>query len=109
MRPLLEFRDVLAETTDPDKKSNYRNFKRRTGKVSYARDDLQDDSEENRVKKHVPGPYWMSYRREWLESLLNIQKLMQDEGRDEVLITESELHEIRREWLLDPNEPDWED
>ena len=34
---------------------------------------------------------------------------MQDEGRGEALITESELHEIRREWLLDPNEPDWED
>ncbi|MFA0677634.1 DNA phosphorothioation system sulfurtransferase DndC, partial [Vibrio sp. 10N.222.51.A6] len=34
MSPLLEFRDMLAETGIPKNKDEYRNFKRRTGKVT---------------------------------------------------------------------------
>lgn len=33
MQPLLEFRDMLAETNVPSNKDEFRNFKRRTGKV----------------------------------------------------------------------------
>ena len=44
--------------------SEFRNHRRRTGKVSFARGGIQDDGEGNRVRKHVPGPYWMRYRRE---------------------------------------------
>ena len=51
----------------------------------------------------------MRYRREWLERLLGLQRDLRDTGHDLELITEDELHRIRREWLIDPNEPDWED
>jgi len=109
MRPLLDFRNMLAETTKPERKTEFRNFRRRTGKVSFARGDTQDDGEGNRVRKHVPGPYWMHYRRQWLEHLLELQRDLSKGGHDLELITVDELHEIRHEWLNDPNEPDWED
>lgn len=109
MRPLLDFRNILAETTKPERKAEFRNSRRRTGKVSFARGDIQDDGDGTRVRKHVPGPYWMRYRRKWLERLLELQRDLQKGGHDLELITVDELHEIRREWMNDPNEPDWED
>lgn len=109
MRPLLDFRNLLSETTAPEKKNEYRNFKRRTGKVTYARGDLQEDSNEQKVRKHIPGPYWIKYRMEWLEKLLRIEKDLRDQGHDIELITRDELHHIRSEWINDPNEPDWGD
>ena len=109
MRPLLEFRNMLSETSKPERKNEFRNYRRRTGKVSFARGNIQDDSDETRVRKHVPGPYWMRFRREWLEHLLVLQRDLQANGHDIELITESELHQVRREWLNDPNEPDWAD
>ena len=109
MRPLLEFRNLLAETTQPARKTEFRNYRRRTGKVSFARGGIQDDGDGNRVRKHVPGPYWMRYRRKWLEHLLTLQRDLHAAGRDVELISEDELHHIRREWLNDPNEPDWAD
>lgn len=109
MRPLLDFRNLLAETTKPECKSEFRNFRRRTGKVSFARGDIQDDSESTKARKFVPGPYWMRYRRRWLEHLLGLQRDLAAAGRNIELVSEDELHRIRREWLNDPNEPDWED
>ena len=109
MRPLLDFRNMLAETTKPERKEQYRNYRRRTGKVSFARGDLQDDNDGSRVRKHIPGPYWMKYRRKWLKRLLKVQRDIQAEGHQIELIQEDELHQIRREWLNDPNEPDWAD
>ena len=107
MRPLLDFRNLLAETTQPERKKEYRNYRRRTGKVSFVRGDLQDDG--NGHRKHVPGPYWMRYRHEWLERLLVLQRDLRESGHDVELISADELHEIRHEWRNDPNEPDWED
>ena len=109
MKPLLEFRNLLSETSVPENKEKYRNYRRRTGRVSYQRGSIQDDSDGNKVKKHVPGPYWLSYRQEWLRKLLEIEKDLAHEGRAIELITHDELHHIRREWLNDPNEPDWQD
>lgn len=109
MRPLLEFRNLLAETTKPERKNEFRNYRRRTGKVSFARGDIQNDEDGNRVRKHVPGPYWMRYRREWLEHLLTLQRDLVQSGHEIELISEDELHQIRREWVNDPNEPDWAD
>ncbi|WOI97963.1 DNA phosphorothioation system sulfurtransferase DndC [Citrobacter koseri] len=107
MTPLLEFRNMLANTTDPSQKDKYRNYKRRTGKVSYQNAKEGEDISADR--KHVPGPYWLSYRKMWLEQLLNLEKSLNAEGHDIKLITEGELHAIRQEWLKDPNEPDWKD
>lgn len=107
MRPLLDFRNKLYETTKPELKTTYRNHKRRTGKVSYMRGEITDVSNNN--IKHVPGPYWLKYRKEWLKELLEIQKTLNDAGHDIELIQKGELHSIRQEWLRDPNEPDWAD
>ena len=110
MRPLLDFRNLLAETTKPEQKATYRNVRRRSGKISIMRDSLQENSQDvSTEKKTVPGPYWMRFRRKWLEHLLAMQKDFEDSGRDIELIRKDELHHIRREWLNDPNEPDHED
>ena len=109
MRPLLNFRDMLAETTKPERKQEFRNFRRRTGKISFARGDLRDDDEGSQIRRHVPGPYWMRYRRKWLKHLLELERAFRKSKRNVEIISDDELHRIRREWLNDPNEPDWED
>ena len=109
MKPLLEFRNLLAETTKPERKNEFRNHRRRSGKVSFLRGSTQINGDGKRVRKHVPGSYWMRYRRDWLERLLVLQRDLCAAGHEIELITEQELHHIRREWLIDPNEPDWID
>ncbi|UNP87539.1 DNA phosphorothioation system sulfurtransferase DndC [Aeromonas encheleia] len=107
MLPLLKFRNQLALTTDPAQKDTYRNYKRRTGKVSYQYAKEGEDIASDR--KHVPGPYWLKYRQQWLRELLCMEKELNEQGHSITLITEPELHAIRQQWLIDPNEPDWED
>jgi len=108
MKPLLEFRNMLYESTIPANKNKYRNYKRRTGKVSYARStDINNDNEVE--AKHIPGPYWMEWRQAWLKKLLEIQKSINDSGHHTPLIHNHELQAIRQQWLRDPNEPDWHD
>ncbi len=107
MSPLLEFRNKLAFTTDPANKDEFRNFKRRTGKVTYQY--AKDGEDITTERKHVPGPYWLKYRKQWLTELLKLDKQFKDEKREIELITAPELHAIRQEWLRDPNEPDWND
>ncbi|MEZ8394583.1 DNA phosphorothioation system sulfurtransferase DndC [Vibrio cyclitrophicus] len=107
MAPLLEFRNKLAMTTDPANKAEFRNHKRRTGRVSYQYAKEGEDIASER--KHVPGPYWLKYRRQWLRELLELDNKFKAEGREIELITVPELHAIRQEWIHDPNEPDWDD
>nr|WP_320125999.1 DNA phosphorothioation system sulfurtransferase DndC [uncultured Shewanella sp.] len=107
MEPLLKFRDLLAQTSVPENKDIYRNYKRRSGKVSYQY--AKDGEDINVERKHVPGPYWLKYRQEWLQQLLQLDKQFKKEGREIELITVPELHAIRQHWLRDPNEPDWND
>ena len=107
LKPLKQFRDLLHETTIPENKKTYRNIKRRTGLISYMRGRVDKDGQSD--VKHIPGPYWMSWRQEFLRRLFAIQKELDDQGRDVTLITKDELHKIRKEWIHDPNEPDWQD
>jgi DNA sulfur modification protein DndC len=108
MEPLLTFRNKLHESTIPENKTKYRNFKRRTGKVSYMRaKDISDDT--NVELKHIPGPYLMMWRKIWLKELLQIQKDMNEAGHEIDLVRDEELQAIRQQWLRDPNEPDWPD
>jgi len=107
MLPLLKFRNQLALTTDPAQKDTYRNYKRRTGKVSYQY--AKEGEELSAERKHVPGPYWLKYRKEWLKELLEMERDLNLRGHTITLITKPELHAIRQEWLTDPNEPDWND
>ncbi len=109
MRPLLNFRNELHNSTRPENKNHYRNYKRRIGKVSYARGNIQNDSSEETEKKHIPGPYWMKQRQIWLKKLLEMEKEIREGGRPINLIEREELAAIRQEWIRDPNEPDWMD
>jgi len=97
MEPLLEFRDFLSETQDPERKHLYREHKRRTGQVS-----VKDG-------KLIRGPYRLDFCQELLRKLLDTQNLVRKEGPDKhlELITEAELHEIRRIWRTERQ--DWED
>lgn len=104
---LKNFRNTLFDTTDPKKKDQYRNFKRRTGRVQYARGAV--DNENTTEIKTIPGPYLIEYRKQWLKELLTIEKNLNEEGRIIQLIRPEELHAIRKEWMFDPNEPDWSD
>ncbi|XYS41596.1 DNA phosphorothioation system sulfurtransferase DndC [Acinetobacter baumannii] len=100
LEPLLEYRDLLSSTQDPEKKFIYREFKRRNGQVAFNHTN----------GKLVPGPYKLEFRKELLSKLLEIQKQVQTEapfGEAPVLIHPAELHEIRRLWRSESG--DWAD
>src|SRR5262249_16283910 len=63
LEPLLEFRDLLSDTQDPQKKRTFREFRRRSGQVAFIGD---SDSP-------VPGPYKLDFCRELLRKLLATQ------------------------------------
>lgn len=107
MRPLLDFRNKLYNSNEPENVKLYRNIKRRTGRVTYRRA-RGDDSKDQEVRE-VRGPYLMEWRQAWLKELLEIQKSINEAGHDFPLIREEELQAIRQEWLRDPNEPDFLD
>lgn len=104
LQPLAEFRNFLHSTTDPSVKKLYRQDRRRDGKVSVKHG--QHDVE---GVEFVQGPYYMHLRKEWLKTLLGMEKDLKEQGHDVSLISEVELHEIRYQWRNDPLTPDWAD
>lgn len=100
LEPLLEFRDRLSETQDPEKKRIFREFRRRTGQVNFI---PNSDTP-------IPGPYKLEFCKELLRSLLETQVRVQREappGEAPILINEAELFEIRRLWRSERG--DWAD
>lgn len=100
LEPLLEFRDMLAETQDPEKKRTYREFRRRSGRVDFIGD----------TDTPVPGPYKLEFCKELLRKLLQTQVRVRKEappGEAPILIHDSELFEIRRLWRSERG--DWAD
>jgi DNA sulfur modification protein DndC len=97
MEPLLDFRDMLSETQIPERKHEFRDFKRRNGQVIV------------KSGKTIPGPYKPEFRKKILRELLQLQKDLQKDGPDPdlSLISAAELHEIRKHWKIDFS--DWED
>jgi DNA sulfur modification protein DndC len=98
MEPLLDFRNLLASTQDPAQKHKIREMKRRDGRVWIKEGGVT-----------IPGPYRLDFCRDLLRKLLQAQKRIRKEGPDATaaLISESELHEIRRLWRTERQ--DWED
>jgi DNA sulfur modification protein DndC len=98
LEPLLKYRDLLASTQDPVIKGEWREFKRRNGRVTTTPD--------GRI---VPGPYRLEKRKLLLRELLKVQKQVRTTGPNpqEQLISSDELEEIRRIWRSE--EQDWED
>ncbi|QUJ78349.1 DNA phosphorothioation system sulfurtransferase DndC [Sulfitobacter albidus] len=100
LEPLLDLRDELAETQNPERKREFRDFKRRNGSVTFV-----GDSETS-----IPGPYLFAYRKELLRKLLEAQEQVNAKappGEKTVLIQVEELREIRRIWRSEQG--DWGD
>ena len=97
MMPLLEFRDFLASTQEPENKPKLREHRRRGGFVSDKNGQL------------VRGPYKMEFCKQLLRRLLETQQQVRQEGPEPniELITPAELEEIRKIWQTERQ--DWED
>lgn len=100
MKPLLEIRDFLFNTTLPENKAKYRDYKGRNGYVRFKSDGSGEISR---------GPYKLSFCKELLKKLLEAQKAIKEEDPDTSfkIIYPEEIHEIRRIWLTERG--DWED
>lgn len=108
MKPLLEYRDWLMWTQDPEVKHNIRVHKRRSGQV-------QTFTGKDGKEHLIWGPFTFDFRKEMLEKLLRTQmevnklkeesKLFQNEPIE--LISDAELLQIRKYWRSE--EGDWGD
>jgi DNA sulfur modification protein DndC len=103
MLPLLEFRNELDFRTTEERRleRSRRDFRRIDGRLTYYQNVVGEDS-------LVHGPYKQEARAYFLKRLLEVQKLIQEEGPSEVkdydFITFEELEEIRRIWLQEKRE-----
>ena len=92
MLPLLELRNELDVTDD----RHLRDFRRMNGSVQLFHD------------RPIPGPYTQDARERWLRMLLEAQSWIRANGPGHVrlleLITQAELEEIRRIWVVEKHE-----
>ncbi|WP_102417215.1 DNA phosphorothioation system sulfurtransferase DndC [Mycobacterium sp. 4858] len=92
MLPLLDLRNALDIADD----RHLRDFRRMNGSVQLFHG------------KPIPGPYTQTSREDWLRRLLEAQAFIREEGPDYVrsleLITQAELEEIRRIWVVEKHE-----
>ena len=95
MEPLLELRQMLKDTQDPEKKSEFRNLKHRNGHVIFWNDRV------------AYGPYKFDFCKKIFECLLAAQVAVRKNGPDPniSLIHEDEIHEIQRLWRVEHG--DW--
>lgn len=103
LEPMLDLRDFLAATQDPVRKTEVRDHVRRNGQVMQKTFGSTDDP-------IVRGPYRLEFCKDVLERLLRAQAEAQTNapaGQVVQLISEAELHEIRRIWRYERN--DWAD
>ncbi|MGF1671745.1 MAG: DNA phosphorothioation system sulfurtransferase DndC [Balneolaceae bacterium] len=98
MEPLLEIRNFLKETTDPEKKREYRSIKGRDGRVFFKND-----------TELAARTYKLDTLKKILKDVLIAQKKINEqvEGSETTLISKEELHEIRRLWKSERG--DWDD
>jgi DNA sulfur modification protein DndC len=103
MEPLLEFRDFLKMTQDPEKKPQFREVKGR--QHGYVK------TKTNGSGGIIPRAYKFEFRKDLLEKLLKTQKEVNekipDDEEEMELIRKEELREIRRLWREEQS--DWED
>ena len=96
MLPLLEFRDWLSSTQNPEVKHLQREFKGRDGRVKFFNG--------GRVKYRT---YKLEFSKEILTRLLETEQAVQQYDPDYELISMAELSEIRRIWISERQ--DWAD
>ena len=100
LEPLLQIRNFLASTQNPEVKRLYREYRGRNGTVRFHRNGSGSIS---------PGPYTLDFCKEVLAKVLRAQLEVRKNGPDSnlTLIAPEELHEIRRLWRTERG--DWED
>jgi DNA sulfur modification protein DndC len=98
LEPLLAFRDYLATTNDPARKREFREIRGRDGRVIRKKDGSL-----------AARTYTLDTSVQMLGELLRIQKAVRAQGPDPELelISQEELHEIRRIWRTERQ--DWGD
>src|SRR3989440_7410059 len=98
MLPLLEFRDWLLETTEPERKREFRDIRGRDGRVVFKKDGTL-----------AARTYTLETSKTMLEKVLQAQRDVRREGPDPnmELISNEELNDIRRLWRIERQ--DWED
>ena len=98
MEPLLEFREWLSTTTEPERKREFRGIKGRDGRVRLKKDGTP-----------AARTYKFEVSKQMLEKVLRAQSAVRHRGPDPsiTLISGDELHEIRRIWRTERE--DWED
>jgi DNA sulfur modification protein DndC len=98
LTPLLDFRNELDFRSDEARAHDRqrRDFRRMHGQVNLYNGNI------------VPGPYTQAARKELLELLLRVEKAVREmapPGFEEIsIITDDELREIRRIWVVEKNE-----
>lgn len=125
MEPLLELREELKRTQDPETRKQVRSLKRRTGKMKLISDlkrkgfeaNIRESRLRNKIEAPtddsdpysvlVPGPYTMEFCQAFLERLLQAQEKIKRNGPDPNmdLILMAEIHEIQRIWRMERG--DW--
>lgn len=103
LEPLLDVRDFLAETQDPQRKAVVRDHVRKNGSVTRKSKGDMDDPV-------VRGPYKLSFCREVLLRVLEAEsqaRALAPPGQHVSLIGDDELREIRRIWRYERG--DWRD
>lgn len=107
LAPLQDLRETLLFTQLPDNKKLFREHVKRTGQSYFIRGKFEEEG----IKELGRGPYTMTFRKDFLRSLLQTEKKVnrnnpyKDAGYIN-LITENELHEIQRLWKEEKS--DWE-
>ena len=98
LEPLLDFRQYLAETGDPDKKHQYRDIRGRDGRVIFKKDGTL-----------AARTYKLEASQEMLRRLLRTEQQVRRDGPDPEarLIGDDEILEIRRLWRTERQ--DWDD
>lgn len=101
MIPLLEFRDFLTSTQNPETKEKYREYRRKSGRIEFF--------ERDGKKGIIWGPYKMEARKDFLKRLLKAQNDVREHGPNPTveLIRKEELHKIRQIWIHEENQ--WDD
>jgi DNA sulfur modification protein DndC len=101
MLPLLELRNALdfrngSQDAETGGDRHLRDFRRMNGTVQLFHG------------RPIPGPYTQEARESWLRKLLEAQEWIRTHGpadvRDIALITDPELKEIRRIWVVEKHE-----
>ncbi|HVX01389.1 MAG TPA: DNA phosphorothioation system sulfurtransferase DndC, partial [Candidatus Babeliaceae bacterium] len=96
MIPLLEFRDWLSSTQNPEIKHLQREYKSRDGKIKLTSN--------GNIKYRT---YTLDFSKQMLTRLLRTQAEVQAHDEQYELISPAELQEIRKIWITERQ--DWED